>query len=139
MTQLEESLDAAGVVRHNFRINLLEGAVFISSLAFISPQIVLPALVVELGGNNLIVGLLSAIVYVAAFLPQVFAARFTETHPWKKPWALTLGLMQRLTVLMLAVVVWSLGESGGTAALVGFFLVFTMGQVFGRPGGARMV
>jgi MFS family permease len=129
VTQLADSLDATGTVRHNFRINLLEGALFISSLAFVSPQIVLPALVVELGGNNVIVGLLSALVYAAAFLPQIIAARFTETHPWKKPWALTLGLMQRLAVLMLAVVVWLLGARGGAAPIVAFLVVYTMGQV----------
>ena len=129
MTQLQDSLDAGGIVRHNFRINLLEGSLFISSLAFVSPQIVLPALVVELGGTNVIVGLLGVIVYGAAFLPQIFAARFTETYPWKKPWALTLGLMQRLAVLMLAMVVWALGAGGGTAPIVVFLVVYTMGQV----------
>ena len=129
MTHLRASLDDAGIVRHNFRINLLEGSLFISSLAFVSPQIVLPALVVELGGSNVIVGLLSLIVYGAAFLPQVFAARFTETYPWKKPWSLILGLMQRLALLMLAIVVWTLGARGGTAPIVVFLVVYAMGQV----------
>ena len=80
MTQLQQSLDASGIVRHNFRINLLEGALFISSLAFVSPQIVLPALLVEMGGGNIIVGLLSVVVYAGAFLPQILAARFQVVH-----------------------------------------------------------
>ena len=72
------------LVRRNFILNVFEGGTYLSSNGFISVQTVLPALVARLGGTNVQVGAVSVISFVGAFLPQVFAARYAESAPWKK-------------------------------------------------------
>ena len=79
------------IVRRNIFLNALEGLLYISSGAFVSVQTVLPALVTRLGGSNVAVGLVGVIAYFGLFLPQLFAARYVETLPWKKPWVLFYG------------------------------------------------
>jgi MFS family permease len=126
-----------GVDRRNFLLNIIEGALFIASGAFISAQTVLPALVARLGGGNVAVGVLSVIVWIGVFLPQIFAARYVETLPWKKPWAVGFGLMHRLVILLIGVVIFYFGDSQMTLALLLFFFLFALCQIlmgFTTPG-----
>src|SRR5262245_29603739 len=98
------------IEKRNFRINVLEGALFIAGGSLLSPQTVLPALILRLGGGAIEVGLISVITWFGLFLPQIFAARHTQSLQWKKPWAIRFGLIQRLAVLLIAVVVFLLAE-----------------------------
>jgi MFS family permease len=109
------------MVRKNYILNVAEGVIFVASSAFVSPQIVLPALIARLGGGNLAIGALPVIIYVGLFLPQVFAARYVETHQWKKPWAVRAGTFQRLFVLFMAATIGIFGGSRPGLAL-GLFL-----------------
>ena len=110
--------------RRNYFLNMAEGVLFVSSAAFISAQIVLPALITRLGGGNLAIGALPVIIYVGLFFPQIFAARYVETLPWKKPWAVWAGLIQRSFVLLMAAAVGILGHGYPHAALLVFFLLY---------------
>jgi MFS family permease len=116
---------------HNFRLNILEGVLFISTTAFTSLQIVIPALVLRLGGGNVVVGALPVIVYVGLFLPQIFAARYVETMAWKKKWTIWVGGLQRIQVLLIALALLALGKSHPALALPTFLLLYTLMQVFG--------
>ena len=117
------------VERKNFFLNSVEGAIIVASGAFINPQTVLPALVSRLGGNNLAVGALGVIVYLAVFIPQLFAARYVETLAWKKPWALRYGLIHRAFVLVMGFGVLFLGGSHPGAALWMFLVLYAAMQV----------
>ena len=117
------------VERKNFFLNSVEGAIIVASGAFINPQTVLPALVSRLGGNNLAVGALGVIVYLGVFIPQLFAARYVETLPWKKPWALRYGLIHRLFVLVMGLEILLLGGIRPGAALWLFLVLYTAMQV----------
>lgn len=116
---------------HNYRLNILEGVFFISTAAFTSIQIVIPALILRLGGGNVVVGALPVIVYVGLFLPQIFAARHVETMPWKKQWSLKWGALQRFQVLLMAIVLVTLGKAYPALALPVFLFFFTLQQVLG--------
>jgi MFS family permease len=116
--------------QRNYLLNLADGLLFAASSAFLSLQIVLPALVVRLGGGNMTVGLLPLIVYAGLFLPQIFAARYVETLPWKKPWALQGGLVQRLAVLLIGVMVFTFAENSPGVALAGLLLLYLSMQMF---------
>ena len=109
------------VETRNFLLNLVEGVLYISSSAFLSFQIVIPALVLRLGGGNVAVGAVPVIVYVGLFLPQIFAARYVESLPWKKGWAIAWGTVQRVTVLLMGIVVLTLAGKHPSTAL-GLFL-----------------
>ncbi len=115
----------------NYRLNILEGVFFILTAAFTSFQIVVPALILRLGGGNVVVGALPVIVYVGLFLPQIFAARHVETMPWKKDWSIKWGTLQRLQVLLMAIVLVSLGRFHAGVALPLFLFFFTLMQVLG--------
>jgi MFS family permease len=115
--------------RKNFLMNTVEGALFVASGAFINPQTVLPALVNRLGGSNIAVGALGVLVYVGLFIPQIFAARYVETIPWKKKWSLGFGTTHRMFVLVIACAVLFLGADRPSAALWLFFLLYTAMQM----------
>ncbi len=117
------------IERRNFILNFLEGAFYTSSGALISPQTVLPALVVKLGGSNVAVGAVSVVMWVGLFLPQIFSARYVETLPWKKPWAIKFGAAQRAMVLLLCVSLFALGEHHPATVLFLFFVFYTLNQV----------
>jgi MFS family permease len=112
------------IIRRNFLLNLAEGVVFVASSAFVSPQIVLPALIARLGGDNLVIGAIPVIIYVGLFLPQIFAARYVETLPWKKPWAVRVGIAQRVFVLLMAATIGILGGGRPSLALSIFLFLY---------------
>lgn len=114
------------VERRNIIYNIIEGAVYISSSAFVSPQTVIPALVARLGGTNVEIGALGVLTYVGLYIPQVFAARYVEAHPWKKPWSITYGTVQRFMILLMGLLVLIFGGSGSSAVLWAFLLLFFM-------------
>jgi MFS family permease len=110
--------------RRNYRLNVVEGVLFISSAAFTSLQIVLPALVLRLGGGNVVVGSLPVIVYVCLFLPQIFAARYVETLEWKRRWAIWAGFFQRLVLLLIAIAIITFGSVSSEIALILFLVLY---------------
>ena len=115
--------------RKNFFLNTIEGALFVASAAFINPQTVLPALVYRLGGSNVAVGALGVLVYFGLYIPQIFAARYVETIPWKKPWALGFGTTHRVFVLVMALAILVFGGERPGVALWLFLLLYTAMQV----------
>ena len=117
------------VDRRNFSINIAEGSLYVGGAAFISGQTVLPALVSRLGGGNVAVGSVAVILWVGLFLPQVFAARYVETFPRKKPWAIWGGTLQRLFVLLLAISVLAFGERNPAIALACVLLCYALSQI----------
>lgn len=128
--------------RKNFVLNAAEGSIYLASTAFINPQTVLPALIIGLGGSNIVVGALSAIVYVGSFLPQIFAARYVEAQPWKKKWALTFGAVHRVILLSACGVVFLFGRDDPQRALSLFLLLYGLMQIVigvSTPGWFDMV
>ena len=129
MTSQVTSVSA--IERKNLVLNVVEGGLYISTTAFLSFQTVLPALVSRLGGTNVEVGMVAAIAYIGAVLPQLFAARVVETLPWKKPWAIRLGFAQRLCVLLMGLFILFFGSVGSPLVLWIFFLLYLLNQTVG--------
>jgi MFS family permease len=115
--------------RRNFLLNLFEGAFFIAGSSLISSQTVLPALVTRLGGGNVAVGAVGVILYVGLFLPQLFAARYAQTLPWKKPWALGFGAVVRCVVMLIGVLLAFAGSMTPSMVLALFLLLFALQQM----------
>jgi MFS family permease len=118
----------SSIERKNLALNVIEGGVYISTTAFLSFQTVLPALVVRLGGTNAEVGLVAAIAYIGATLPQLFAARIVETLPWKKSWAVRFGTAQRFCVLAMGLFILLFGSFGSWWVLWIFLLLYLVNQ-----------
>jgi sugar phosphate permease len=92
-------------LRRNARRHFIEGALYISSGAFIAGPTVIPAIVLHLGGSAAVIGLLPLVIYFAFYAPQLFSALRARTLPFLKPWVLRGGLVQRLHILGMAVVI----------------------------------
>jgi MFS family permease len=126
-----------GMRRRNYLIYAAEGSFFIASGAFINAQTVMPALVVELGGDTVTVGILSVFVYFGVFIPQLFSARIVETIVWKKRWILAAGLAHRMLALGMGVAVLLFGGRHPALTLwlmIGFYASMQMGIGFATPG-----
>jgi MFS family permease len=67
------------------------------------------------------------VLWVGLFLPQIFAARITQTLPWKKPWSVGVGLAQRLVILAIGLLILAFGTS--PHALTVFLLLFALNQL----------
>jgi hypothetical protein len=122
--------------KKNFWIHVLEGALYLSTGFLLSPQTVFPALIARLGGGNIVIGAIPIVVYLAFFLPQVFSANFVRSVPYRKQLTLRFGILQRLQILLIAVVIGILGLDHPTLALVAFFAIYVTNQAlagFGSP------
>jgi len=121
--------DPLATKRRNFRLHVIEGALYIASLGILNTQTVYPSLVRRLGGSDVAVGLLPVIAYGAYLLPQILGANFTTREPYRRSIILKIGLMQRLTILLLGLSVALLGAKLPGVALTVFFLAFAANQV----------
>jgi MFS family permease len=117
------------VESRNKAINIVDGALYITSSGLISAQTLLPALVARLGGSNVEVGAVGVITYLGVFLPQIFAARIVETQQWKKPWAIWMGTVQRMFILLIGIHILLFGTRGTSLVLWVFLGLFTLNQV----------
>lgn len=100
-----------------------------SSFALLNFQVVYPAIVQHLGGNNIAVGSLPVINYLLYLLPQLVSANYVNMEPYRRPWVLIAGLAQRLQIFLIAVVIALFGSNFPGLALLLFFLLFGINQV----------
>lgn len=112
----------------------MEGAAYLSSGVLLSPQTVFPALVARLGGDNVAIGAIPIIVYLAFYLPQIVSANYIRSAPFRKPWTLKLGILQRMQILLFAIVIAIFGLRSPTIALVAFFLIYIASQALAGLG-----
>ncbi|MCU0453324.1 MAG: MFS transporter [Bacteroidetes bacterium] len=116
--------------RRNFRVHLVEGALYIGSGAFIAGPTVVPAIVLHLGGSTTHIGALPVIIYFAFYAPQLFSALHARTFTALKPWVLRGGMIQRLHILAMAAVL-ALAASGVDGwPLTLFLLLLALNQLW---------
>jgi Major Facilitator Superfamily. len=114
----------------NFRYHTIEGALYISTtVALISTQTIMPALIKRLGGGDVLIGTWPVVIYLAYFLPQLISANNSGAAQYRKPFVIKLGFIQRLHILLLACVIALWGESAPTLALIFLFLLFISNQM----------
>jgi MFS family permease len=119
-------------VKHNFVLNVFDGAVFAFGMTLASRATVLPVFIKKMGGDNLIIGLLPVLWALGFNLPQVLIANYARQTPSKKALMLRTGLIQRLPWLAIALVTLFLLGSLPTAwALAVFLGLFTVAAVGG--------
>jgi MFS family permease len=122
-------MDHDEIYRKNFRIHLVEGALYLSTNAILYAPVFFPTLITKLGGSNITVGLFPVTVYFAFLLPQVLSEFFVRTRPYRKPMVIALGWVQRLLILLLAVILTVFGKEHAGATLVALIVVFSLNQI----------
>lgn len=95
--------------RRTYRLGILNGALFMGSLAFSHPSRVLSGLILRLGGSTRSIGLLLTLMEAGWLLPQLLLARWIQSLPFKKP-IYVFSVFWRLGfwgLLLLAMGLWS--------------------------------
>lgn len=95
--------------RRTYRLGILNGALFMGSLAFSHPSRVLSGLILQAGGTTRSIGLLLTLLEIGWFLPQLFLPRWIQSLPRKKP-IYVFSVFWRMGVwgvLLLLMVLWA--------------------------------
>ena len=122
--------------RWNFTVNLLDGATFLFGLSVISSTTIIPLFITKLTSSPFLIALVAVIAQGAWFLPQIFAANFTEQMPRKKPIVVNLGFfLDRLPMWVIVAAAPVALYSPALACLI-FFVGYTwhgLGAGVGAP------
>ena len=119
--------------KRNFR-SFLWHAVFLAfAQNFMDVDTVIPAMLVELGGTAMQVGILTAIMLGGSSFTQLFFAPFINNRKFKKPWLL-MGINSRvLSILSLGIMLYYLSshQPGNIIWLIFLFItIFALGGAF---------
>jgi len=88
----------------NFTVNLIDGASFWFGNIFISTSTIIPLFISKLTTSLIPIGLVGVITSAGWFLPQLFAARFTEKSTNMKKFCVRWGLfLERIPIWMIVV------------------------------------
>lgn len=114
--------------KRNFQFQLIEGALYLSTRSLLSPETMFPALIQRLGGNDVAVGAIPVIVYLAFFLPQIVGANLFSYVPYRKVVVIRGGFVQRVHIFLLALCVGVLGGTYPSVALALILLLYASNQ-----------
>lgn len=92
-------------------------SLFLVALSFASPATILPAFAAELGAPNVVIGAIPAVITVGWYLPSLFAAGHTETLARRLPFVLRYTIWERVPLLVLALVAFTLARTAPGPAL----------------------
>lgn len=121
--------------KRNFKLGVINGALFTTGLTFIGTSTVIPAFITELSGSQLAVGIAAAILLAGYPLPQMFIARYTQRHASIMRFYRFGGVMRSLCLLLTVVSTFMIGSSAVNAALLVFMLGLAGYSLGGGIGG----
>ncbi len=124
-------------LRHNYIVNILDGAFFGFGIGFASFSTVLPLFFSSLTSSALLIGLIPAIHNTGVMLPQLFTASSLNKVKFFKPSLMRATIHERLPFLGLALIAWFLPMIGKPLALIlGFGCLVWQGLGAGFTGNA---
>lgn len=110
-------------LKHNFTVNILDGAFFGFAVGFASYVTILPLFVSTMTSSPLLLGLVSAVHNVGWQLPQLLTANKVARQKKHKSLVLRMTIHERLPFLGLAIIALLLPKIG---TRLGLFLTFAM-------------
>ncbi|MBN2043881.1 MAG: MFS transporter [Anaerolineales bacterium] len=110
--------------KHNFRVNVLDGAAFWFGASFFATRTIAPLFLSYLTDNTFAFGLLAMIASTGWSLPQLFTANWVQRLPIKKVVPVVYGFWwERLPVLLLPLAAWAALKSSSLAIILFLFLI----------------
>lgn len=110
-------------LRHNFVVNVFDGAFFGLAIGFASFSTIIPLFVSQLTQSAILIGLIPAIHSVGWQFPQLFLAKKVSTLSRQKPFTLVMTINERIPFLGLAIVAYFLHKMPVIAALIIIYLL----------------
>jgi len=120
------------VVKHfkrNFFANILDSGFWFFGDSFVAAYTIMPVFMSTLTDSPLLIGLIPALEGAGWFLPQLFLAKHLEGTNRRLPLVLKLGALERMPLLLLAIVALNILKFDKTTAIV-LFLVFYIIKTF---------
>ena len=121
----ESKKEAYRNLRHNFLINVLDGAFYGVALGFASFTTILPLFVSQMTNSGLLIGLIPGLHVLGWQLPQLLTAKRLSRLNRFTPFVLITSIHERLPYLGLAFVAWFLPTIGNRTGLILTFLLLT--------------
>lgn len=112
-----------------------EGAFFVSGLAFLSAELVLPAMVKTLGGGSWAISLMPMMMMLGFMGPPLLTAHWVESLQRFKPFVAVMGIMQRMPFVFTGLALVFLAEDHPALVLV---MAVLTPFVSGLMGGVSM-
>ena len=113
-------------VQRHLKFNLLayfiDGSGWWLAMSFFNSQTILPYFVQELGGGDVLVGLLATVSSLGYLLPQLFIAPYTERRHIQKHFVVRCAWGERAAIGLLAPLTYFLARPAPELMLVCFFL-----------------
>lgn len=115
--------------RWNFSVNLIDITFITLAMSLISRETIMPLLVSELTDSKIAIGLIPAIFSITFYLPQLFAASYTEGLKRKLPFVMLIGgLVERVPYLLIGLAILLLAQDQPELALLAFFFFIGLGS-----------
>ncbi len=125
------------VSKRNFSAFLWHAAFLAFAQSFMDVDTIIPAMLIESGGNAFHIGLMTAILLGGSSFTQVFFAPYISNRPFKKKYLLT-GINARIiSLLALGIILYYLRyhQSNVIMVLIFFFItIFALGGAFANIG-----
>jgi len=110
-------------IRHNFTVNILDGAFFGFAFGFASLVTIVPLFLRQMTDSAILIGLIPTFHWVGWQVPQLFTAGKISQLKRYKPFVLWMTIHERLPFLGLAVIAWFAGKMDVNLTI---FLLFLM-------------
>lgn len=131
-----------GDLRHNFVINILDGAFFGLAFGLASFVTIIPLFVSTLTDSAILIGLVPALHSVGWYLPQLFTANRVSQQSHFKTMVMRITIHERLPFLGLAAVAWfstGLDKNLALALVFGLLIWQGLGGGFGANPWQNMI
>ncbi len=119
-----------GEVEKNYRRNLLllifDSSFFTFSTALLSQDTVIPAFLSYLTDNPILIGLIPAIFNLGFFLPQIISSFITHNSPKRMNYILFIAIMERVGILLIALVAQVTNVVSNQLVVAFFLLSFSL-------------
>ncbi len=121
--------------RWNFRVNLVQGILWWLGVSFLSSSTIIPLFISKLTDSTWPLGLAAMLAQGGWYLPQLFAANWTERLPRRKPAAISLGFLLELVPTWLLVIPAVLAGRWAILALALFLVFYALRYLGGGAAG----
>jgi len=125
--------EPGSTLRRNFRLGVLNGAIYQGGEGFIDSGTVIPVFLSQLTSSNALIGFSTALSDMGWLLPQLFVAPWASRYPRQMWLYRRAALVRGGAIALLAALIWPLGDH--PAALLAVFLVcysiYSFGAGFG--------